>query len=417
MELEIVRHALDRVPLSWIVDDSTALLNLNYFFLRDLCRRTGEMRRWEDMPVVIPESFTRTWAEWCLENGVRGKFSVVPWPAAIGRLDGDLPLFGTGQLRSWLNMCRDCIAPAFDITPEMLTHTCVLDLGTMEPRADGAWEQIEWRAFREDEGVGPYMALACSILANVGLPPQGVTSPGGFGENSLDLYARLVGEHCRPITGRAAPFFYQRNDFVRTAIETPVWDPDPSAGTAVGEVIAFAGDWTGSWTGYGMADANRYITEDLQGGRLPAVIDAGSPCVLLSHWQGMYGLHDGDRRGFRAMQVVVERLRQRDPRGERTVWRKVGEITDYACARRLAEVRCEGHRAALRLPLMVPELTLRLSGVRPWSIRINGRPLTQVRYRGEFRSGTFLPTDEGALLAFDPQARQVQLEVEPAPQG
>ena len=38
MQAEITRHALDRVPLSIIIDDSTVLVNLNYFFIRDRIR-------------------------------------------------------------------------------------------------------------------------------------------------------------------------------------------------------------------------------------------------------------------------------------------------------------------------------------------------------------------------------------------
>ena len=63
MQAEITRHALDRVPLSLIIDDSTMLVNLNYFFLRDRGmvekdRKAagGTGRRWEDVPVVHPES-------------------------------------------------------------------------------------------------------------------------------------------------------------------------------------------------------------------------------------------------------------------------------------------------------------------------------------------------------------------------
>ena len=47
--------------------------------------------------------------------------------------------------------------------------------------------------------------------------------------------------------------------------------------------MACTGDWTGNWTGCGEVDADQYITEDLQGGRLPAVIDAGDPALLCSH--------------------------------------------------------------------------------------------------------------------------------------
>jgi len=59
MDVEIARYALDRVPLSIILDDSTLLLNLNYFFIRDRNLADGENRRWQDLPVVHPESYKR----------------------------------------------------------------------------------------------------------------------------------------------------------------------------------------------------------------------------------------------------------------------------------------------------------------------------------------------------------------------
>ena len=62
MQAEITRYALDRVPLSLIIDDSTLLVNLNYFFMRDRNLVDGQQRRWEDVPVVHPESFTREFA-------------------------------------------------------------------------------------------------------------------------------------------------------------------------------------------------------------------------------------------------------------------------------------------------------------------------------------------------------------------
>ena len=106
----------------------------------------------------------------------------------------------------------------------------------------------------------------------------------------------------------------------------------------MGEVIAATGDRTGSWTGYGEVDVDYYITSDLQGGRLPEVIDAGDPAVMISHWQGFYGIHNEDRRGFRAFQTIVRRLKERDPNGEKSQWRKCSEITNYAIAREMADI-------------------------------------------------------------------------------
>jgi hypothetical protein len=409
MDVEFVRYALDRAPISLIIDDATVLLNLNYFWMRDRNLVDGQGRRWEDVPVVHPESFTREWAAWCLEHGVRGKFSVVPCPAALGRIDHGLPLFGKAQQESWLAMCRELIAPSFDITPEMLTHTVVVDPHTLLPLEPSLWEQYEWATLPVDqeELLVDYVASACRILDNVGLTPQGVTSPGGFGGNTLALYARAVGEGVRRVTGDPVPFFFQRVS--DGAVELPVWYADPVTGTAVGEIIAGTGDWTGNWTGYGEVNVDRYITADLEGGRLPALIRAHEPAVLCSHWQGFYGLHDDDRRGFRALKTIVQRLKALDPQGEITRWRTCSEITRYACARSLAALLVSDSSAMIELPFAVPEVTLRLRGVRAAEVWVQGRPLARAGTRAGFGSGAFLVEENGTLLAFDAERGRTEI--------
>ena len=411
MQVEIARHALDRVPLSIIFDDSTVLVNLNYFFMRDRNLVDGENRRWQDVPVVHPESFVREFAEWCLEHGVRGKFSVVPCPAALGRIDEGLPLFSKAQQESWLQMCREVITPAYDITPEMITHTVVVDPKTCKPLESGIWEQYDWNNLPVDQEklVIDYITTACQILENVGLTPEGVTSPGGFG-NPLDFYAKVVGIAAREVTGNPTPYFFKRVS-ADGPVEIPVWYADRETGTAVGEIIASTGDWTGSWTGYGEVNVDKYISADLQGGRLPAVIDAGDPGVLISHWQGFYGLHNDDRRGFNAFKTVVRRLKERDPNGERTQWRKCSEITNYACAREMAEIVVEGNTIQLDLPVRVPDFTLRLTGVDVRGVVVDGIDLTRAGSRIAFKSNTFFTENNTTFVAFNPTHRQPVIAV------
>ena len=411
MKVEIARHALDRVPLSIIFDDSTVLVNLNYFFMRDRNLVDGENRRWQDVPVVHPESFVREFAEWCLDHGVRGKYSVVPCPAALGRIDEGLPLFSKAQQESWLQMCKEVITPAYDITPEMITHTVVVDPKTCKPLESGIWEQYDWNNLPVDqeELVIDYITTACQILENVGLSPEGVTSPGGFG-NPLDFYAKVVGIAARQVTGNLTPYFFKRVS-ADGPVETPVWYADRETGTAVGEIIASTGDWTGSWTGYGEVNVDKYISSDLQGGRLPAVIDAGDPAVLISHWQGFYGLHNDDRRGFNAFKTVVHRLKERDPKGERTQWRKCSEITNYACAREMAEIVAEGNTIRLELPVCVPDLTLRLTDVDIRGVSVDGVDLTRASSRASFKSNTFFAENNTTFVAFSPTYRQPVIEV------
>ncbi len=411
MKVKIARHALDRVPLSIIFDDSTLLVNLNYFFMRDRNLVDGQNRRWEDVPMVHPESFTREFAEFCLAEGVKGKYSVVPCPAALGRIDEGLPLFSKAQQESWLKMCREMIVPNYDITPEMITHTYVVDLETFQPIDVNLWEQYNWNQLPTDqeELVTNYIATACRILDNVGLSPDGVTSPGGFG-NPLDFYAKCAEQAVRSVTGNPTPYFFKRVSSDEP-VETPVWYPDREAGTAMGEVIACTGDWTGSWTGYGEVNPDKYITADLQGGRLPAVIDLDDPAVLISHWQGFYGLHDEDRRGFRAFKTVVRRLKERDPHGERTRWRKCSEITTYAIAREMADLTVSNGTISLDLPVQVPELTLRLHDIRFRDIEINGKPLLQAQSRAAFEDDTFYREGDTTFLAFSPDQRSVKIEL------
>ena len=412
MQVEVARHALDRVPLSIIFDDSTVLVNLNYFFMRDRNLVDGENRRWQDVPVVHPESFVREFAEWCLEHGVRGKYSVVPCPAALGRIDEGLPLFSKAQQESWLQMCREVITPAFDITPEMITHTVVVDPRTCKPLESGIWEQYDWNNLPVDqeELVIDYITTACQILENVGLTPEGVTSPGGFGD-PLDFYAKVVGVAARAVTDNPTPYFFKRVS-ADGPVETPVWYADRETGTAVGEIIASTGDWTGSWTGYGEVSVDKYITADLQGGRLPAVIDAGDPGVLISHWQGFYGLHNDDRRGFNAFKTVVRRLKERDPNGERTQWRKCSEITNYACAREMAEIVVEDNTIRLDLPVRVPDFTLRLTDVDVRGISVDGVNLTRAGNRTLFKSTAFFTENNTTFVAFNPTHRQPVIEIQ-----
>ena len=411
MKVDIHKNALDRVPLSIIFDDSTMLVNLNYFFMRDRNLVDGEPRRWEDVPVVHPESFTREFAEYCLAHGVKGKFSVVPCPAALGRIDHGLTMFSRSQQESWLKMCRELIMPNYDITPEMMTHTFVVDLKTLQPIDPNLWEQWGWNQLPTDqeERVTDYIALACEILHNVGLTPAGVTSPGGFG-NPLEFYARCAENAVRRVTGNPTPYLFKRVSSTGR-VDRPVWYPKPDRGEAMGEIIAATGDRTGSWTGYGEVDPGYYITADLQGGRLPEVIDAGDPGVLISHWQGFYGMHNDDRRGFRAFQTVVRRLEERDPRGERTRWRKCSDITNYAIAREMAQVSADGKTLSLTLPVRVPEFTLRIEEATVSGITADGKPLTQALTRSGFEDGTFYREGQVTFAAFTPGNKQVKVVI------
>jgi len=140
------------------------------------------------------------------------------------------------------------------------------------------------------------------------------------------------------------------------------------------------------------------------------LIRAGDAAVLCSHWQGFYGMHNDDRRGFRTFQTVVRRLKELDPLGERTRWRKVSEITNYACAREMATITVAGDTLTLDLPVRVPELTLRIHGTAR-GVWVDGAPLREATTRAGFATGTFYVEGVATLIAFDPTQRQVAVRV------
>lgn len=410
MNIEFVKNALDRVSLSLIIDDSAPLVNVNYFWLKQRFIHTEKHQRWEDVPVVTPMAFTREFAKWCTENGVKGKFSVIPVPAGLGRIDKEFPLFGKKQMDEWLDMCKKEITPIFDITPEMLSHTYVLDLNTFKPREDMIWEQYEWQALPDYESAAKYITQACSILTNVGLKPEGVTSPGAMGMKTKDIYSKAVAEALYLTTNNKTPYFFGGVETRNSNISLNVWNANKENASAVTEITVCTDDRTGSWTGYGIVDEDYYIGEDLMTGRLPEVIDAKSPCILCSHWQGFYGMHNEDRKGFEAFKKVVDRLKQRDPYREKTVWRKVSEISDYTIALALADIESSGNDVIVDLPFIVPEITMKTDYTDIDKIWVDSKPLKRVFSKRDFRTNTFFVDSGELFLAFDPVNKRTKIE-------
>ena len=132
-----VLHPRGRVPLSFIIDDSTCLVNMGHFCMPQFAaawpRRQQYKKPWKTWPREIPDSFVREFGQWCATHGVRGKYSIVPNPACVGWLDRELPGWSRKDLKQSLALVRDLMLPNWDIHPEMITHTRVIDPSTGRP--------------------------------------------------------------------------------------------------------------------------------------------------------------------------------------------------------------------------------------------------------------------------------------------
>ena len=391
------------------------MINLTYFWIQQRHAWKAKHQpnvppeRWEgdatqhtNMPQTIPADFAWEWAEWCWENGVKGKFSLIPYPAGIGRVDEGFPANAldkspTHEYQSWLRIYREIIWPNFDLTPEMLTHTAVVDLDTFTLTDE--WEQVEWIDPPVDNRLTDYIIIAMEMLNNVGIPCEGVTSPGAFGKRQEAAYAKAVLTASQEVNKDPRPFYFLWLKHIELP-DVPIWYAEKEKGIAIASIVACAGDWFGGWTGYDLGDPDRFITEDLQGGRLPPILEKQLPCVLVGHWPGFY--FNGEKLGFEVLKTVKERLDNYDPDGTKTIWMKNSEIGHYWMARELTDIEVHPDQQKIELYTQFPTANFTLAIDAPIRrIQINGWDLREVHSLRDFQTDTFMVESKRTLVAFD----------------
>ena len=407
-----VLNPLGRVPVSLIIDDSTCLVNLNRFAVPQFAeawqtqRQLGQAynHNWRDWPHEIPDAFVRKFGEWCHENGVKGKYSVVPYPACVGRIDRVLPGWTQAQLRDSIKLVRELMTPDWDIHPEMVTHTWAIDTKTGHPYPERDlrhMENWEFSVGKSADELADYLSYALNILKNVGLPCEGVTTPGGFGSRVMPALARATLESVRSVfgsqVGEIPHYFrnlYDKGDesvAPRVQYASGLGTADPRC---VVSVIGCTGDWTGGWDNSLPVGANAFITPDLQKGRMVDVITRGEPAVMVCHWTGIH--FNGQELGFQIFQEVVRRLGERF--GQKILWMKPSEIARYWAVKELTRIAVDapGGNVTFDAPFACPRFTLRLklpAGATP--------KLEEVADVARLRPGAFHRDGDAAVCCID----------------
>jgi len=421
-----ITNPLRRTPLALIVDDSCPVINLTYYWITQrqawLARHqphaaprasNGDPAKLGRVPQTIPADFATKWGDWCGEAGIRGKFSMVPYPAGIGRVDQGFKEFPAHEHDAWLRAVRDIIWPNFDITCEMLTHTQVVDLKTWQ--FTEAWEQYEW-VNPPIEPLTDYIATAMTLLKNAGFPCEGVTSPGAFGSEQEAAYARATLDAAQRVNDNARPFYFLHVNVAPDAWpDIPIWHADKQAGTAIASIIGCTHDWFGNWTGYDAGEPDLFITEDLQGGSLPPVLARELPCVLVGHWPGFY--FGGEEIGFLVLQEVKRRLDAYDPDGAKTRWMKTSAIGHYWMARTLSDITTTPGTDGswqVQIETRFPSADFTLCAAMACArVQIDGQDLRQVYSQRNLQEGTFLMEDKQTVFAFALHSGNTRIDLWP----
>lgn len=392
-----------RVPVSIIIDDSTCLVNLNKFAIPQFAAVSPgryDQYPWKSWPDEIPDDFVRKFADWAGESGVKGKYSIVPYPACVGRLDREIPGWSQRELQSSIALVRERMMPGWDIHPEMVTHTRIIDTKTGHPCPEISprfMENWKWCGGRSVDEIADYMSYALTILKNIGLPCEGITTPGGFGSDARPQLAQATLEACRDVFHTEIPHYFR--DLHASGEESVAPIVQNAAGLdtndprCVVHVLGCTGDWTGGWDCTTPKGADAFITEDGQRGRLVEVIRRGEPAVIVCHWTGIYW--NGLEIGFEIFREVVKRLHAAF---DHLHWMKLSEIARYWAARELTRVEFDPASRAVTLaaPFACAEFT--------FSVPLaNGTPqgLAEVPSRLKLAPGTWCREKDATLLCLE----------------
>jgi len=401
-----------RVPMSFIIDDSTCLVNMGHFCLPQFAtawpKRKVYQRNWKTWSREIPDAFVREFGEWCAQHDVKGKYSVVPYPCCVGWLDRVLPGWSRRELQDSIKLVRNLLLPNWDIHPEMITHTRVIDLKTgrpMEKISAATMENSYPRVKKSVDELTAYLAYALKILRNVGLPCEGITTPGGFGNLVKSELSLAVQEAVRDVFKAELPHYFKYVSLGKENTE-PKLEHVKGVGTndlrLTVNVPAGTGDWFGGWTGVRRSEGHRYCNADASQGRMVELIKAKKPAVMLCHWPGMYC--NGRKTGFHDFQKVVTTLHGRFK--DETIWMKVSEIARYWAARKLTKIRRQAATIEFDAPLASNLFTIRCpSPTLPKSLTLHigkkQKPLKQVEKAHQLKPNTWLRQGDAFVLCMN----------------
>lgn len=311
----------ERLPISLILDDG-APVNLAYYLHPE-----------EPATFLIPNRFTRQFADVCQAYGVRGKFTVMPVPSALGRIDRSLNRVPASLVKEFLSVVRKDIAPNFDITPEILTHQQMVRLPGLSPTH---LYEDEWVKRASVKEMVPYFSLALTILKNVGLPANGFTSPWYTGITSEKKYAEAIGLAQWRVHRRAFTWYFLhvlakgqgrwpslswRNKNVSVVMvpantTDPFWSTQQARSRAGGRRVALAG-------------ADGLLSRDGRRGRLVELLKQKVPLVMVTHWQALFS--NGSASGLWGLEVLLERITRH--LGDRVEWMRCSELARLSVQR------------------------------------------------------------------------------------
>ncbi len=355
----------NRVPVSFIIDDSTALVNMAYYGIPQFAEVFPENYKqdWRRLPREIPDGFVYEFMEWCDLHGVKGKYSMVPYPACTGWLHRFIPGWSEQDLKNSLKLVRNEVTNNWDIHPEMISHTRVIDTKTGLPYpyvSPDYMENWEWSQNKSRDELANYISYAIRILKEAGFECNGITTPGGFCHRNKQNLAMATLDAVKDNFGFDVSHFFRDVITEKGKSVAPVvmhhentQSSNPSCSV---HIIGCTDDWFGGWDGLTPGSADKFITENLDSGRMIDVIESGEPAIMVCHWPGIY--YNGDKLGFNIFKNVVNRLEQKYHDG--IIWMKLSEIAQYWAVKEFVQFQETKDGITISSPFCTNDFTISL---------------------------------------------------------
>lgn len=390
MSIKIEKPRLS-YPVSLVVDDGVPCINPLYYFYLQV-----PMEKQEAHEPCIPFDLVEQFAELIQRQAMRGKFTVLPYPAGLGTILEGWEGCDRAVIARWLDVVRQRIAPQFDITPEILTHTLALDLATHK-LIPAAAEHI-WMADRSEAELAEYMRASVDILRQADFAPTGITQPCYF-EGDRAAYANAVLAALRPAAadpdGTVTFYFvdFQEDDPPLPPSPVVVLERDKSE--AVVSILCNANDyfWNTQYPNVttAIAAADQLISADGQTGRLVDLLRGDAWAVMVTHWQSLYS--NGSRQGLAGLDEVASRLARTF--GPRLLWLTNSQIARYRVAEESTQITVpDDETIQLDAAFACPDFTLTLQSAAFGAAQIDGVEIVQ---QGKSRVLAPDPTTEGKM--------------------
>jgi hypothetical protein len=338
-----------KTPIALIIDDPAPYVNHLYYLRKFLNPNYPEY--YEEFK-TIPNEFLEDFIKLVEEQPVKGKFSVIPNPAGQGYIDSGIEGYPREGVNWWIEKVREKVAPIFDITPEMLTHTNAIDLktGKLLPMHEQAWASSQ-----TVETLTDYIAKALETLKNVGFKTNGVTSPGAFGIDVESRYVKAVLNAVKRVYGFKLAWYFLKVDQNSQVVYPRLAYLDKYEGEAVVSIVSGNDDviWETmtpesrrAWCKTTLTKyADYYITGDGKRGRLVELINSGSYVVFHTHWNSLWS--NGAEHGLDVMKEVLRRLNSL--LGGKIMWMKLSEIASYYAASKTLDIHVDRKSGFLRI--------------------------------------------------------------------